>query len=65
MTGLELCNVPDPRENQNKLRSRHQITEGFSRKWDEVRGVAPVGLYSMTAGIAIQGYRRLPWNSSN
>jgi len=40
-------------ENQNKPRSRHQNTEGFSWKWEGVQGLAPVGLHSMTAGIAM------------
>jgi hypothetical protein len=52
-------------ENKNLPRSHHQATEGFSRKFDQLRVIATVGLHSMTAGIAMWAYGRLPWVQDN
>ena len=40
-------------------------TEGFSRKLNQLRVIATVGLHSMTAGIAMWAYGRLPWAQDN
>ena len=45
--------------------AKPHTTEGFSWKLDQLRVIATVGLHSMTAGIAMWAYERLPCVQNN
>ena len=50
---------------KNTTSEATHTTEGFSRKLDQLRVIATVGLHSMTAGIAMWAYGRLPCVQDN
>ena len=69
LTAKNSCGVTrsicSPMRESKQAAQPHQFTEGFSWKWEWVQGLAPVGLHSMTAGIPMWAYGRLPWVQIN